>query len=153
MTFQPGPRKPWSFEHFAGDSTISTDVILVLTAIECKRAILAPYGSMTKSGITELLEKLAGKRKTQKKKDSVLSRLKKKTSSTEKRALDAAALVAATRRVDYTRLVRERAKIGEFLEKATADYKSVEERMKAIEKDELAKVVTQLSKPRRGFFW
>jgi ERCC4-type nuclease len=108
---------------------------------------------MTKSGITELLEKLAGKRKTQKKKDSVLSRLKKKTSSTEKRALDAAALVAATRRVDYTRLVRERAKIGEFLEKATADYKSVEERMKAIEKDELAKVVTQLSKPRWGFFW
>jgi hypothetical protein len=25
MTFQPGPKKPWIFEHFAGDSTISTD--------------------------------------------------------------------------------------------------------------------------------
>lgn len=108
---------------------------------------------MTKSGITDLLEKLAGKRKTQKKKDSVLSRLKKQTSSTEKRAIDAAALVAATRRMDYNRLLRERTKISEFIEKATRDYKNVEERMKAIEKEELAKVVTQLSQPRRGLFW
>ena len=108
---------------------------------------------MTKSGITELLEKLAGKRKTRKKSDSVLSRLKKQTSSTEKKALEAAALVAATRRMDYNRLVRERTKISEFLEKATRDYKHVEERMKAIEKDELSKVVTQLSQPRRGLFW
>lgn len=108
---------------------------------------------MTKSGITELLEKLAGKRKTRKKSDSVLSRLKKQTSSTEKKALEAGALVAATRRMDYNRLMRERAKISEFLEKATRDYKHVEERMKAIEKDELSKAVAQLSQPRRGLFW
>ena len=108
---------------------------------------------MARSGISELLEKLAGKRKTRKKNDSVLSRLKKQTSSTEKKALEAAALVAAARRMDYNRLIRERTKISDFLEKATRDYKNVEERMKAIEKDELAKAVAQVSQPRRGLFW
>jgi uncharacterized protein (DUF2344 family) len=108
---------------------------------------------MAKSGITDLIEKLAGKRKTRKKSQSVLTRLKKQKSSIEKKALEAAALVAATRRIDYGRLARERAKISEFLEKATTDYKHIEERMKAIEKDELSKVITQVSQPRRGLFW
>jgi hypothetical protein len=107
---------------------------------------------MTKSSITELLDKLAGRRKTHKKKNSVLTQLQKKTSSTDKRALEAAALIAATRRMDYNRLLRERNKISEFLEKATKDYKAVGERLKAIEKDELLKVANQLQRP-RGLFW
>jgi hypothetical protein len=102
--------------------------------------------------LTNLLSKLAGKRKTRKKKDSLTARLKKKGVSVEKRAMEAAALIAATRRMDYNRLIKERTRIGEFLQKATADYKLVEERMKAIEKDELSKVTTQLHKP-RGLFW
>ena len=104
--------------------------------------------------LTNLLSKLAGKRKTRKKKDSLTARLKKKSVSVEKRAMEAAALIAATRRMDYNRLIKERTKIGEFLQKATADYKLVEERMKSIEKDELSKVTTQLQRPTmRGFFW
>ena len=111
---------------------------------------------MTKSSISELLDKIAGKRArtrtTRKKKDTVLTRLKKQTSSTDKRALEAAALIAATRRIDYNRLLRDRTKISEFLEKATKDYKDVGDQLKAIEKDELSKVVTQLQRP-RGLFW
>jgi hypothetical protein len=108
---------------------------------------------MGASKISDLLGKLVGTRKTQKKRDSVLTRLKKQASTTEKRAMEASALVAATRRVDYNRLLRERTKISEFLEKATTDYKAIEERLKAIEKDELSKLVSQAQKPRRGLFW
>lgn len=108
---------------------------------------------MTRSKLSDLLGKLAGTRKTQKKRESVLTRLKKQATTTEKRAMEASALVAASRRVDYNRLLRERTKISEFLEKATTDYKAVEERLKAIEKDELSKLVSQAQKPSRGLFW
>jgi arsenate reductase-like glutaredoxin family protein len=108
---------------------------------------------MTRSKLSDLLGKLAGTRKTQKKRESVLTRLKKQATTTEKRAMEASALVAASRRIDYTRLVRERAKISEFLEKATTDYKAIEERMKNIEKDELSKLVSQAQKPKMGLFW
>ena len=101
--------------------------------------------------LANLLSKLAGKRKT-KKKNSIFSRLKKHGSSTEKKALEAAALVAATRRVDYTRLLKDRAKIGDYIQKATADYKHVEERLKSIEKDEMSKVIGRVQNP-TGLFW
>lgn len=107
---------------------------------------------MTASKLSDLLGKLVGSRKTQKKRDTVLTRLKKQTSFAEKRAMEAAALVAATRRVDYNRLLKERTKISEFLEKATKDYKGIEDRLKEIEKDEMSKVVRQVSRP-RGLFW
>ena len=102
--------------------------------------------------LANLLAKLAGKRKTQKKKNSVFSKLKTRGSSTEKRALEAAAIVAATRRLDYSRLSRERVKIGDVIQKATSDYKRVEAQIKDIEKEELVKVTTQLQRP-RGLFW
>jgi hypothetical protein len=108
---------------------------------------------MAPNKLSDLLGKLVGNKKTQKKRESVLTRLKKQASTTEKRAMEAAALVAATRRADYSRLVRERTKISEFLEKATTDYKAIEERLKAIETDEMSKLVSQAQKPRRGLFW
>jgi hypothetical protein len=66
--------------------------------------------------------------------------------------LEAAAVVAATRRMDYNRLLRERAKISEFIEKATKDYKGVEEKLKSIEKEEVSKAVRSAEKPRWSFF-
>ena len=107
---------------------------------------------MTDKNIKDLLKKLAGKRST-KKANSLLTKLQKKTGSTGKRALEAAAVVAATRRMDYNRLLRERVKISEFIEKATKDYKSVEESLKSIEKEELSKALRNSENPRWGFFW
>ena len=107
---------------------------------------------MTDKNIKDLLKKLAGKRST-KKANSLLTKLQKKTGSTGKRALEAAAVVAATRRIDYNRLLRERTKISEFIEKATKDYKDVEQKLKSIEKEELSKAVRNAEKPRWGFFW
>jgi hypothetical protein len=107
---------------------------------------------MSDKNIKDLLKKLAGKRST-KKTNSVLTKLQKKTGTTGKRALEAVALVAATRRMDYNRLLRERVKISEFIEKATKDYKSVEEKLKSIEKEELSKTIRNAEKPRWGFFW
>ena len=107
---------------------------------------------MTDKNIKDLLKKLAGKRST-KKSNSVLTKLQKKTGTTGKRALEAMALVTATRRMDYNRLLRERTKISEFIEKATKDYRDVEEKLKSIEKEELSKAVRNAEKPRWGFFW
>jgi BMFP domain-containing protein YqiC len=55
--------------------------------------------------------------------------------------------------MDYNRLLRERKKISEFIEKATKDYKDVEEKLKSIEKEELSKTIRNAEKPRWGFFW
>jgi hypothetical protein len=55
--------------------------------------------------------------------------------------------------MDYNRLLRERVKISEFIEKATKDYKSVEESLKSIEKEELSKALRNSENPRWGFFW
>ena len=106
---------------------------------------------MAAGDLANLLSKLAGKRKT-KKKNSVFSRLKKHGSSTEKRAMEAAALISATRRADYSRLARDREQIAQFIKKATADYKEIGLRLKAIEKEEVGNFAAQAHNP-RGLFW
>ena len=94
------------------------------------------------------------KRKTRKRKaESTAKRLRKKIGKSDEKMLEAAAIVAASKRYDYGQLNKERRKLGEIIEHASADYKSVEGKMRNIEEDEHRKLVEEISRPRQSWFW
>ena len=79
--------------------------------------------------------------------------MKKKMTKSEDKLLEAAAIVAASRRYDYEQLNRERKKLGLIIEHASEDYRKAEERMKKIEEEEHKKMVEEMTRPRQGWFW
>ena len=93
------------------------------------------------------------KRKTRKRaKESTVKRLKKKMGKTENKMLEAAVIVAASKRYDYNQLNKERKKLGQIIEHASEDYKKIEGQMANIEKEEHNKLMEEISRP-RGWFW
>lgn len=71
----------------------------------------------------------------------------------EEKMLDAAVIVAASKRYDYGELNKERKKLGLIIEHASEDFKKVERQLKRIEEEEDRKLIEEISRPRQGWFW
>ena len=67
--------------------------------------------------------------------------------------LDAAAIVAASKRYDYSQLDKERKKLGLVIGRASEDYKKIEGQMARIEEEEHRKLVEEISRPQQSWFW
>ena len=94
------------------------------------------------------------KRKTRKRKaESTVKKLRKKIGRTEEKMLDAAVIVAASKRYDYGELNKQRKKLGLIIEHASEDFKKVEEQLKRIEEEEHRKLIEEISRPRQSWFW
>ena len=72
---------------------------------------------------------------------------------TEGKMLDAAAIVAASKRFDYSQLDKERKKLGLVIGRASEDYKKIEGQMARIEEEEHRKLVEEISRPQQSWFW
>ncbi len=71
----------------------------------------------------------------------------------DEKMLDAAAIVAASKRYDFSQLDRERKKLGLVIARASEDYKKIEEHMARIEEEEHKKLLEEISRPRQSWFW
>ena len=90
------------------------------------------------------------KKETRKKprKTSNLDKLRKKLPAGDIKVMNAAAVLAATRRRDYQELEEHRRALTEFIKKAGEEYKAVSKEMKSIEDEEIHKLVGQLDRPK-----
>lgn len=93
------------------------------------------------------------KGKTRRRAESTVKRLKKKIGKTDEKMLDAAVIVAASKRYDYSQLNKERKKLGLIIEQASEDYKKIEKRMTNIEEEEHRKLMDEINRPRQSWFW
>jgi hypothetical protein len=98
---------------------------------------------------------MAPAKKTRKrsKRASSLDKLRKKVPTGDLKVLDAAAVLAASRRRDYANLEAHRRELGDFIKKAGEEYKIVQKHMKMIEEEELHRAVGQLDKSSSWSWW
>jgi len=83
---------------------------------------------------------------------STLDKLRKKVPAGNLKFIDAAAVLAATRRRDYSQMEEHRRHLGDFIKRATEEYRVVEKHMKAIEEEEFHKMMVQVDKPKSSWW-